>query len=296
MQKSGVAKDEAHSQAPQIESELRRAGLKTRIADIIRKRKTREAPDISTLKEEEINPHIDRLFIFSESAQPSRGLNTGAGIADSASLFLMRFNHPAAVLGLVGAVASEGISLLKNYTDTRHYSELRRSEREYLKEYESKLLSALKYKLSHTKNDEQRNKIKELMRETDKLFSEIEKKSKEGLATALGSRLEGFIGSGAALILTYIPPLKMLVDWTSDYITNFMRAQPVQINPDAALIDIGVRVGYLAFVSILTTSAVSAAYELHRESNKSLASRKEERMRLDDRMEELLKRIQQVCK
>jgi hypothetical protein len=291
MQKGEVAeKEDTHLDTPNIQSELRNAGIKTKIADFIKRRHTAKGAQLPP--EVEVEKSIDLRFSHLSNAQPSKKLQCGAGIADSASLYLMTFNTSAAGLGLPGLIASEGISLAKNYADTRHDSELGGKELKFLKEYKSEITDVLKEKLSHAENERQNKEIKNLISETKSLFSDIESKSKQNLDTVLGSRIEAYVGSAAALILNNIPPLGWAVDWTSNYINNFVRVESpwgLSGNPYAVLVDAVVRVGWLVVTSVVTTALV---YEAHKDISKNSPDQRDDAIgELQGRVKALYKRI-----
>lgn len=291
MQKGEIAKKEdALSDTSNIQSELRNAGIKTRIADFIKGRHTTKG--VRLPPEEEVERSIDLRFSHLDNAQPSKKLQCGAGIADSASLYLMTFNSSIAGLGLPGLIASESISLAKNYKDNRQYSELARKELKFLKEYKSDITDVLKEKLSHAENERQSKEIKKLISETKSLFSDIEYKSKQNLNTVLGSRAEAYVGSAAALILNNIPPLGWAVNWTSSQINTFVRVESIgglAGNPYAVLVDAAVRVGWLVVTSAITTSLI---YEARKDISKNSPEQRDDAItELKDRVESIYKRI-----
>jgi hypothetical protein len=191
---------------------------------------------------------------------------------------------------LSGAIASEIIATIKNDKDTGHYSELKKSEKKYLKGCKSQIVSALKSKLLDAGNERQKKEIKKLIKETKELFPEIEKRSKQGLNTELGSRLEAFIGSSAALVWNNFYPFKTAVDVTSDLFTSFVRVL-LPYSPDPALIDIAVRTGWFIAVSALATII---ADEIHRALPKPIINRDYAKDELKGRVNRLFEKIQKV--
>ncbi|NYZ78779.1 hypothetical protein H0N99_01380 [Candidatus Micrarchaeota archaeon] len=293
MQKTGIAKEEdVHSQAQPIESELRKAGIRTKISDFIKRRHTTH--EVQLPPKEEVEQSIESRFSFLDNAQPSKKLQCGAGIADSVSLYLMTFHNSVAGLGLPGLIASESISLVKNYADNRHYSQLGKKELKFLKEYKSEIIDVLEGKLSGAKSESQRREVKKLINETKNLFSDIEWKSKQNLNTVLGSRGEAFVGSAVAFGLNNTL-FKPAVDWTSNYLNNFVRVmspEGLAGNPYSALIDVIVRAGWLVTTSAITTYL---AYEAHKDISKNSPARRDDAIHeLKDRVEALYERIQEL--
>ncbi len=299
MHKAGITKssEEFHQESSGIERDIRglhERTLSSAITGALRRRQKVEH-EVKLPTKEELQQSIDSLFRFSDEAQPSNKLNAAAGIADSASLYLI-LHQPTAIAGAIGLAASESISVAKNYANTRHYSKLGKSESRFLKDSKSKLISALELKRSHA-GSVQEKEIKNLMKETNELFSEIERRSKEGLNTALGSRLEAFASSGAAFIINNFPysPIKALIDGTSDYFTSLARVQPIQFppyNPPLAIIDIAVRAGWLVGMSSFIELLVYE-YKKYRSEIHQLVSRDDVKEDLMSRAGLLLDQIQE---
>jgi hypothetical protein len=291
MQKSGMRQEGDIHQPAQPVEEFHKAGLRTRISNyFVKKSRSSAANEAKLPMKEDLESSIDHVFSFSQGKQPSRVLNSGAGVADAASLYMMAFNHPVAFLGLA---ASEGISLAKNYANNRHYSGLLKSERKFLKKYKFDIMSTLESKLSNAGNQRQEIELKNLINETQSLFSAIDEKSKEHLHTALKSRLQGLGSSVGALILNNTI-FKPAVDYTSNFFTNLARVQLVQFpgyNPDLALVELAVKTGFL-----ITTSALilTVGYEARKDGSRSSQSRDDAMYELKDRADRLLERIQEI--
>ncbi|NYZ75826.1 hypothetical protein H0N98_01075 [Candidatus Micrarchaeota archaeon] len=295
MQKGGVKQEDLHPQAQPIGDEFHKAGLRTKISAFIKGRETAEAHEVKLPTKDEVEKSIDSLFSSSECKQPSKGLNSGAGIVDAASVYLMTFHHAAAGLGLPGLIASESIAFIKNSADSQHSSSSVWNERRHLREFKSHILSELESKLPDAKHKRQEMELKELIQETQTLFSDIEKKSKEHLDTALKNRLQG-VGSSIAALVVNSTLLKPLVDYTSEFFTSFARVQPVQppgYNPDPAMatIDLAVRVGWFVFTSAFITTL---AYEVRGDTSESIEKRDKAREELKGRVESLFGKIQEM--
>jgi|GEM_PF-4208758 len=240
----------------------------------------------------ELKEHINKLFSLSEQSQPSKMVNAGAGVADSASL-LLAANRGNVLFG-AGAVLSELIAWAKN-KDTKPFSDARKEELRELERCKSIINSKLKGQLS-TAGEERKNEIKKLMKETEKLFSDIEKESKKGMASASGSRLEGFVGSIGAL--ASLPLYKPYADMVSNYIEGFIRSQPYQppsFHPEPII-------EFIRFASWATSYLIASAFltygvdwvydRISRES--SLQSREERKQELQERAEKLLERVSKL--
>jgi len=294
MQKGGVKQEDLHPQAQPIGDEFHKAGLRTKISNyFVKKSGSATAHVVKLPTKDEVEKNIDSLFSFSECKQPSRGLNSGAGIVDAASVYLMTFHHAAAGLGLPGLIASESISLVKNYADNRNHSGSVRDERRYLRECKSHILSELESKLPNAKHRRQEMELRELIKETQTLFSDIEKKSKEHLDTALKNRLQGVGGSIAALFVNSTL-LKPLVDYTLDFFSSLARVQPLQppgYSPDLVLVELAVRTGWLVFTSAFITTL---AYEVRKDGSESIEKRDKAREELKGRVESLFGKIQEM--
>jgi hypothetical protein len=291
MQKSGN-KEVIHPPIQSEHNEFHKAGLRTKISSYLLTKSDIAAGEVKLPTKEELERSIDSLFIFSESKQPGKRLNSAAGIADATSLYIMAFKHPVAVLGLV---ASEGISFLKNYLDNREDSGFAKSERKFLEKYKSDIISTLESKLPIAGNKRQETELKSLINETESFFSAVEVKSKEHLDSALKRRLQG-IGSfvGALIADAIIFPV---VDYTVELFQGIARVQPFQppgYNPDSAmaLIDLGVRAVWLLGTSALI---LTIAYDLRKdEASKPLQKRNDARDELKDRADKLLERIHEI--
>jgi hypothetical protein len=292
MQKSGNKQEDIHPPVQLAHSEFHRASLRTKISNYFVKKKGVATGEVKLPTEGELEGSIDSLFRFSENKQPSKRLNSGAGIADATSLYIMAFNHPVAVLGLA---ASEGISFAKNYLDSRHYSELVNSEREFLEKYKSDIISTLESKLPIAGNKKQETELKNLISETESFFSEVDARSKQHLDSALKRRLQG-IGSSVGALIVNSTILKPLVDYTSNFFQSLAHVQLVQppgYNPDPAmaLIDLAVRVTWLLASSSLI---LMAGYEARKDSPKPLQRRNDARYELEERAGKLLERIHEI--
>lgn len=219
--KEFAGKHELNDETPDLRGEIEAVGKKSIISRILRRREL--PPDAPLPTKWELKEHIEKLFSLSEKSQPSKMLNAGAGVADSASL-LLAANQGNVLFG-AGAVVSELVAWAKN-RDKQPFSEARKRELSELEECKRAVMS----KLKRWGKDE---RVKELMKETEELFSDIEKYSKKGMTSALGSRLEGFAGS--ALALVSFPFYKPYADMVSSYLEAFIRSQPYQppgFNPD----------------------------------------------------------------
>lgn len=286
MQNSGITKtgpssEKTDSEAIQgIKKDLE--GMQKDLKGIQRKNaisKYANKQSSAKLQEEvdECKKRIDKLFRHSEIAQPSKRVNIGASIADSTALLLSASTGNP--LSLIVIPFSEIIALLKNQYDKNRASKLRKDDLSRLESMKQDIISRLK-----TNKHESR----ELVDETNKLFSDIEHKSKEDLATALRSRLEGFAGSASALLLGLAVSKP-----ASDIIDTLVLAQPIQPQPyPAALISYATKliVGGISYVvgSSIASYMLDAAYNKRRSST---SKRESEKNQLQERAEKLLKKI-----
>ncbi|MCX6775958.1 MAG: hypothetical protein NT130_03870 [Candidatus Micrarchaeota archaeon] len=229
MQKSGVIKTGPSSEKTDSEGTQGMKGdvegmqRKKAISEIFRRKRANKQPPAELPKKERIEECIENLFRHSERAQPSKNVNIGASVADSTALVLSAITGNP-LIGLIVIPASETIALAKNWYDTNTASKLRKNDLSRLESMKENIISRLK------DNKSESDEIEKLVDETKKLFSDIEHKSKEGLATVLGSRLEGFAGSASALALG-LTVLKPVSDWVSGMIDSFVLTQPIQPQP-----------------------------------------------------------------
>lgn len=303
MQKGGIPKglEETHSQESSgIERDLRGIYERNLISSIFRRQRDVQPAHVRLPTKEELAEHIDNIFSYSEDSQPSRTLNAGVGVADSTSILLAAYTRNVLFGGV--AIASELVAFAKN-RGTKVYSEAVEEELSELKSHKDNMLSVLKNELSKTKKDEKKD-IKELIKRTNKLFSDIESRSKEGLTTAFGSRLEGIAGSALAIPVSMHPlsPYKQFIDGASSWADGFIHSFPIQIPPYTELLavaaDIGIKlIAFVAASSLLTYGVDRGADWLsnliHR--NSSFETREGKREELKDRAGKLLDEIHEKC-
>jgi len=279
-----------------ISEEIRQVGERNLISRMFRRyEKNAQATDVKLPTKEELAEHIDSIFSYSEDSQPSRTLNAGVGVVDSTSILFAAYTRNVLFGGV--AIASELVAFARN-RGKKVYSEAVEEELSELKSYKHSMLSILKNELSNPKRDEK--EIKELIKRTNKLFSDIESRSKGGLTTALGSRLEGIAGSALAIPVSMHPlsPYKQFIDGASSWVDGFIHSFPVQIPPYtellAAAADIGIRVATFVVASSLLTYGVDWLSNLiHR--NSSFETREGKREELKDRAGKLLDEIHEKC-
>ncbi|MCX6777184.1 MAG: hypothetical protein NTY73_04435 [Candidatus Micrarchaeota archaeon] len=167
------------------------------------------------------------------------------------------------------------------------YSKLRKNDLSRLESMKQDIISGLK------NNKSQSGEIEKLVDETNKLFSDIKHKSKEGLVTAMGSRLEGVAGSASALVLG-LTVFKPFLDGASSLIDSFVLMQPIQPQPyPAALISYATKliVGGISYIigSSIASYIWDAAYNNLR-SDSLTWKRGLEKDELKERAENLLKK------
>lgn len=297
MQKEGVVdREDACSQAEPIQGELRKAGLRTRIKDFLGRHGTVEAQEL--LEKDGIKESIQKVFSYSQAVESGRISNSLFGTVDLAFSYFMVSSHTTALFGALGIIASETISAVKNHRDThppppelsreeknaatfarvRHaqksndeepksYQELRSRELEKLRGWERQILAELRFELSRADKDEKKA-IKNLIKETEKFFSDIDKKSKAHLNNVLRNRVEGFgISLVVAGLNTAVPPFSWFANAFSNYTVDLVRGWGLQFPPfnaDLFLISIAAKAAWLAVTASIPTLV---ACELHNRSD-----------------------------
>jgi len=260
MQKSGVTRgleDSPRQENSGIARDLRGMHERTLISALLRRSKAVSDTPLPPIQE--INEHIDHLFMLTEDAQPSRAFNAGAGISD------FGFGALAANRGNVwfgiGVLATEFAAFVKNSGDSNSFKLARQVALEELEEDGSKIVSKLEYAISVTDDKSRRKELKKLTRETRELFSEIERRSKQSLTSVAGSRIEGIAGSVPGLLATIHPlsPYKQFVDGVSGWFSGLVHGLPPQPPPwiyadmVAAAADVAIRgIAYIAAASVST--------------------------------------------
>ena len=282
MQKSGVIKAGSHEADSDAIAEI-----KGHVEDI-RRRSTiskyaNKQPPAESRRKREVWKCIDDLFEHSERAQPSKIANIGASVADSTALVLSAATGNA-MISLIVIPVSELIVLAKNFYDSRTASKLRKKDLADLESIRKDTVSGLANK----------SESAEMEKETNKLFSDIKQKSKEGMVTALGSRLEGFGGSVSALALG-LTAFRPALDWASGMIDYLVLAQPIQPpGYPAPLISSTIKLitGGVAYVagSFIASNLVDSAYNGLRR-NYYTWTREPGKEELKERAAELLKKI-----
>lgn len=303
MQKDGVTKgSEFQPESSGIARDLRglhEGTLRSAIAEAVRRHKPLE--NVQLPKKEDVEQSIDAVFVFSKLAQPSAKLNAGAGIVDLTSLYfaassLSIHSLPAAVAGGICTIASETVSRVKNFTDNRHYSKLRKKELSFLKQCKSDITSVLESKLAHAADEAKRREIKNLIKETEKLYKRVERESKENLETARGTKLLGFGSSGlVAFLNTYMPPFTWVANGVSDFFQSVARVQPFQFqpyNPPLAIIGLAAKTALLVVESVIVAGVAYEAYKDRFED--SITKRQNAQKELKLRVDWLFGKIQEV--
>lgn len=273
---------------PEVE-EVKKLHEKSLISRIIRRQKP---VDVPLPTKEEIKEKIDRIFSLSELSQPSKILNAGAGVADSTSL-LLAANRGNVLFG-AGIAISELVAWAKNRSDTKAFSDARKIELSELDSYKSAIASKLKHELS-TAEGERKDEIKKLIKETKKLFSDIKKESKKGMASAFGSRVEGFAGSIGALVS--LPYYKPYADMVSNYLEGFIRSQPYQppsFNPDPIIETIHLVSWVASYVVVSGFLSYGVDWIYEKVSGRSPERRMERKQELQERAEELLNKVSKL--
>jgi hypothetical protein len=294
--KTGVIKtsEETDTEDTQgIKRDLRDMRHRQVISEIFLRTRANRQPPPELPREGELDGCIDTLFERSKKDQPSKRVNIGASIADSTAL-VFSMSKSNFLIGLIGIPASEIITLWKNRHDIDTASKLRKNELSRLESMEDDIISRLSSMHADRTNKAEKKGMKELSKETTKLFSDITHKSKEGLTTALGSRLEGFAGSASALFLG-LTALKPVSDWVSGQIDSFVLTQQIQPQPyPAALIfytaNLIVKGLIYAGSSFAASYMWDAAYDtLHK--NSAIWKRELEKKQLKERAGKLLEKI-----
>ncbi|QLJ52405.1 MAG: hypothetical protein Sv326_0230 [Candidatus Fermentimicrarchaeum limneticum] len=232
MQKSGITRGLEESPRQEnsgIARDLRGMHERTLISTLLRRSNAVSDTPLPTMQE--INDHIEHLFMLSEDAQPSRAVNAGAGVSD-VGFGALALNRGNVWFG-IGVLATEFAAFVKNRGDSNSFKLARQVALEELEEDGSKIVSKLEYAISVTDDKSRKKELRKLVRETKELFSEIERRSKQSLTSVAGSRLEGIAGSVPGLLATIHPasPYKHLVDGVSSFAEGFIRGFPLQQVP-----------------------------------------------------------------
>ena len=280
-----------------IKRDLRGIQHRHSISQIFLRKRTNPQPPAELPSKEELNERIDNIFKHSEKTQPSKKVNIGASVADSTSI-LLSSQASNGLIGLIGISASEIIAFMKNGYDRDAASKLRKYDLSKLESMEYDMLSNLQSIRVKKSEKGKVKEVEELIKETAKLFSDIEHKSKESLITALGSRVEGFAGSASALFLG-LTVLKPAVDWVSSQIDLFAHLQPFQppsYSPEFVFSILDFAAKGIMYVGASYTASYlwDLGYnELVR--NRSAWKREFNRSQLKERAEELLDKIAEKC-
>ena len=302
MQKSGIAgslEETPEQKSSGLQRDIRGMQERNLISTILR-RHTAARTDTPLPTMQEINEHIDHLFMLSEDAQPSRTVNAGAGISDLG--FLALAANRANVWFGFGALATELVALAKNSSDSNSVKLARQVALEELEEDGSKIVSKLEYAISVTDDKSRRKELRKLIKETQELFYEIERRSKQGLTEVAASRAEGFVSGGLGLLATIHPasPYKYFVDGVSGLASGLIHGFPLQLPPwtyadiASAAADIAIRgIAYIAASSAFTYIIDWSIQKLQRD--RSYETREGVQDLLKANASELLDRIRAKC-
>ena len=304
MQNSGIIKtgsiktsEESGEDTQGITRDLRGMQHRHSISQIfLRKRTNKQQPE-ELPKKEELDGHIDNVFEHSKKTQPSKRLNIADSVAQSTAA-VMSVAKGNVLIGIIGIPASEIITHWRNRHDRDTASKLRENDLSKIESIEYVMLSNLSWARDKTKDRDEIKEIDELIKESVKFFSDVKKKSKEGLVTALGSRLEGFAGSATSLLLG-LTILKPASDIVSGYIDSFWLTQQIQPQPypEALLFyitNLAVKVAAFAGASYGISYVYDVAYNEFRR-NFSTYKREYKKEQLKEKGGELLDRIAEKC-
>lgn len=233
----------------------------------------------------EFDDCIENLFKYSERTQPNKKVNIAASVADSTALVLSAAMSYSWICFIVIPV-SEVIAFTKNFYDTHTASQLRKNYLSQLRSIKAGIIHKLKT------NKVENAETKKSIDETNKLFSEIEQKSKAGLRTTLSYRLQGFACSIIALALG-LTILKPVVDWVSGMIDGLVLAQPIQPQPYPAHLianTIKLVLGMISYITCVYLILDVWEYNNLRRKTSTL-KREQEKQQLKEKVGELLKKL-----